>query len=56
MKHTFVKGLLSCVVMSSIFACNSNNQESTATTVDKEQIKKDIQAKEDEFADRKSVV
>lgn len=50
MKHMFVKGLLSCVVLSTTFACNSNKQESTAAVVDKEQVKKDIQAKEDEFA------
>jgi ketosteroid isomerase-like protein len=45
-----MKGLLSFVLLSFLFACNSNRQESTTTAVDKEQIKKDIQAKEDEFA------
>jgi ketosteroid isomerase-like protein len=45
-----MKGLLSSVLLSFIFACNSNKQESTAPVVDKDQVKKDIQAKEDEFA------
>ena len=33
-----------------ITACNANEEEPAAAAVDKEQIKKDIQAKEDEFA------
>ena len=33
-----------------LFACNNKKEESSATVVDKEQIKKEIQAKEDEFA------
>ena len=50
MKHTFIKGMLSSVLLSFIFACNSKNEQSAAAVVDKEQIKKEIQAKEDEFA------
>ena len=33
-----------------LFACSSNKENSTSAGVDKEQIKKEIQAKEDEFA------
>jgi len=33
-----------------LYACNSNKEESSTGVVDKEQIKKEIQAKEDEFA------
>ena len=32
------------------FSCNTSKEESTTAAVDKEQIKKEIQAKEDEFA------
>ena len=45
--------LLVCMILF-FFSCNSSKEESpkiaAATTVDKEQIKKEIQAKEDEFA------
>jgi ketosteroid isomerase-like protein len=44
-----MKGLFSSCLLLFIFACNSKN-EAPAAAVDKEQIKKDIQAKEDEFA------
>ena len=43
------KGLLFIYLMSLIVACNSKNA-GTTVVVDKEQIKKEIQAKEDEFA------
>jgi ketosteroid isomerase-like protein len=50
MKTGIIKtGLLSCI-MSVLIACNSNKENSSETTVDVEQIKKEIQAKEDEFA------
>ena len=32
-------------------ACNSNNEQAAATAVDKEQVKNEIQAKEDSFAE-----
>jgi len=49
MKNKLVKiAVLGCLV-SLIFACNSKKDE-PATAVDKEQIKKEIQAKEDSFA------
>jgi len=40
---------MGCVTLLAV-ACNSNKEESTTTAVDKEQIKKEIQAKEDQFA------
>ena len=33
-----------------MIACNSTNKEPSAGVIDKEEIKKEIQAKEDEFA------
>ena len=52
MKNKIAKGILSGFMMTLMFACNTKKEESTATAVaiDKEQIKKEIQAKEDEFA------
>ena len=45
MKHVTIKVLsLTCII--SLFACNEEKKQA----VDKEQVKKDIQAKEDEFA------
>ena len=44
MRNIISKGLLSVLIMSMVTACST-------TSVDKEQIKKDIQAKETEFAD-----
>ena len=41
--------LLGCMI-SFIFSCNTKEEEPSAAAVDKEQIKKEIQAKEDEFA------
>ena len=50
MKLTTVKeAVLGCLIVA-LFACNNNKGQSAATVVDKEQIKKEIQAKEDEFA------
>jgi ketosteroid isomerase-like protein len=46
---TLIKGFLVAMVTLSI-ACNSNKESETASVIDKDQIKKDIQAKEDEFA------
>lgn len=52
MKYNLMKAaLLSCVISFAI-ACNPKKEEPTATpAIDKEQIKKEIQAKENEFAD-----
>jgi len=49
MKNKVASGLLFLYLMLSIVACTSNKQDQ-AVTVDVEQIKKEIQAKEDEFA------
>ncbi len=50
MKNMFVKGMLLSLLVSSLFACNQKKEETSTAAVDKEQIKKEIQAKEDEFA------
>jgi ketosteroid isomerase-like protein len=51
MKKDILKmGLLSSVLMLMI-SCNSKQETSTTTAIDKEQIKKEIQAKEDAFAE-----
>ncbi|MCC6411615.1 MAG: nuclear transport factor 2 family protein [Saprospiraceae bacterium] len=51
MKNQGVKVMVLCCVMSFITACNSNKSETAAAPViDKEQIKKLIQEKENEYA------
>jgi ketosteroid isomerase-like protein len=51
MKNKFLQGVLLASTISLTFACNEKKEESAATVaVDKEQIKKEIQAKEDQFA------
>jgi ketosteroid isomerase-like protein len=50
MKNKFVKGVPLACLISLIISCNSKQEEPVAAAVDKEQIKKEIQAKEDEFA------
>ena len=51
MENKIVKGILPGFIMTLMFACNTKKEEPTAAAViDKEQIKKEIQAKEDEFA------
>ena len=49
MKSKVTKGLLFLYVMSLLIACHTKNAE-PEMVVDKEQVKKEIQAKEDEFA------
>ena len=49
MKNRTVKGVLLGGIIILMFACNTKKEE-PAAVVDKEQIKKEIQAKEDEFA------
>src|SRR6478609_1075856 len=51
MKKKFVKVALLAGLITLAFACNTKKEESAAVAVDKEQIKKEIQAKEDEFAE-----
>ena len=51
MKTKLIKASLLLYIISFTVACNSKKEEQTAPTVfDKQQIKKEIQAKEDEFA------
>ena len=50
MKKEIIIGVLSSGIMSLMISCNSKTEHSSTTVVDKEQIKKEIQAKEDEFA------
>jgi ketosteroid isomerase-like protein len=50
MKHKIVNGVLIGCISASLFSCNARKEEPAAIVVDKEQIKKDIQAREDEFA------
>ena len=51
MKNTAIRGILVLSVVAFISACNEKKEEApVAPVVDKEQVKKDIQAKEDEFA------
>jgi len=52
MKKEIVKWVLLSSMMSLMISCTDSKKEETAvTTIDKEQIKKEIQAKEDAFAD-----
>jgi ketosteroid isomerase-like protein len=51
MKNKILKGLLLGSMLVSVLACNTKKEEEKpVVVVDKEQIKKEIQAKEDEFA------
>lgn len=51
MKKEIVKGVLLSCMMSLMISCSDSKKEGNAVTaIDKEQIKKEIQAKEDEFA------
>lgn len=51
MKKDIVKGISLFLMLSIMISCNQKTETSTAATVDKEQIKKEIQAKEDAFAE-----
>jgi ketosteroid isomerase-like protein len=50
MKNKLIEAAIFSGVVSLMIACNPKKEEPTAPVVDKEQIKKEIQAKEDEFA------
>jgi ketosteroid isomerase-like protein len=50
MKHKIVNGVLIGCISAFLISCNARKEEPAAVVVDKEQIKKDIQAREDEFA------
>ena len=51
MKKEIVKGVLLSGILTLMISCNSNHEESKTAAIDKEQIKKEIQAKEDGFAE-----
>ena len=50
MKYHFVKAICISCITACVVSCNEKKEEAAAPVVDKEQIKKDIQAKEDQFA------
>src|ERR1700744_3198613 len=50
MKKMTIKKVVSGCIITLMIACNAANNEPAASVVDKEKIKKEIQAKEDEFA------
>jgi len=51
MKKEIIKGVLLLSILSLMISCNSKPEETKTAAVDKEQIKKEIQAKEDAFAE-----
>ncbi len=51
MKKKIVKGVLLGCMASLLFACSAKKEEPAPVLIDKEQIKKEIQAKEDAFAE-----
>ncbi|MCK7517525.1 MAG: hypothetical protein MZV64_07280 [Ignavibacteriales bacterium] len=51
MKTKILIGLSLFCLMSLLSACNTNKTEPVSVVIDKEQIKKEIQAKENEFAE-----
>jgi len=50
MKSKTIKGVFLGGIITLIFSCNNENEKSAGTAIDKEKIKAEIQAKEDEFA------
>ena len=50
MKNRVILGAMLFSALLSLIACNTKKAESSLPSIDKEQIKKEIQAKEDEFA------
>ena len=51
MKKEILKAVLLASILSLMISCNSKKEESGAAVIDKEQIKKEIQAREDAFAE-----
>jgi len=51
MKNMILKGVLITCIAVLILGCNGNQGKLDSSVVDKEQIKKEIQAKEDQFAE-----
>jgi ketosteroid isomerase-like protein len=50
MKNKMAKGIVLGLLITSVMSCSPKKEEAVSTAVDKEQIKKDIQVREDEFA------
>jgi len=51
MKNMFIKGVVISFLLLLVASCNTNQEKSTQKEVDLEQIKKEIQARENEFAE-----
>ena len=51
MKNMFVKGIVLGCLFLLMASCNTNEEKSTSVVIDKEQVKKDIQARENQFAE-----
>ncbi len=51
MKNMFVKGIVLGYLFLLMVSCNTNEEKSTTVLIDKEQIKKEIQARENQFAE-----
>jgi ketosteroid isomerase-like protein len=51
MKNKIAKGIFSGLISSLVISCNAKNEAPTTSTADKDQIKKEIQARENEFAE-----
>lgn len=51
MKNMFVKGIVLGYLFLLMASCNTNKEKSTSVLIDKEQIKKEIQARENQFAE-----
>ena len=51
MKNIFVKGIVLAYLFLLVASCNTNEGKSTTVVIDIEQIKKEIQAREDQFAE-----
>lgn len=50
MKNKTLNGVLLAGLITLMFGCNAKEEKPAAAGIDKEQVKKEIQAKEDEFA------
>jgi len=51
MKNMFVKGIVLGCLFLLMASCNNNEEKSTSVSIDKEQVKQDIQARENQFAE-----
>jgi ketosteroid isomerase-like protein len=51
MKNMLAKGIVFGCLFLLMASCNTNREKSTSVQIDKEQVKKDIQARENQFAE-----